>query len=342
MVDTLNMVECCPSESGIFFFQWILDLTSFIVYDIFDLYPMTTKAALLHFFFRTAFKIFSLLTLMIYMVGLLRASLDVELVRLWLKGKNRFFSFFLAAILGAITPFCSCSAIPIFIAFTASGIPLGVTLAFLVTSPIVNEVAVVLLVSEFGFNFMILYVVSGILSGVLAGYFFDLINAQKYVIRFSGRDEGDKAIAEKKKSGITIRYRNKFALNEVKMILSKVWIFVLIAIIIAAFFHVFISPEFIQDLIQKSGLFSVPIAVMLGIPLYSSPAAIIPLSKTFFLKGVPLGTVLAFMMSCTAASLPEFMLLSQILKTKALVILFTFFLVLFTLFGLLFNTINIT
>lgn len=338
MVDSLsNMAECCPSESGIIFFQWIINFTNFIVYDLLDLYPMETKAALLHFFIRTSIKIFSLLTIMVYLIGLARAGLDVESVRLWLKGKNQFVSLLLAALLGAVTPFCSCSAIPIFIAFTASGIPLGVTIAFLVTSPIINEVAVVLLVSEFGVKFMIVYVALGILSGMFAGYFFDLINAQRLVIPFNG-DEN--AIGNKKKSGVTFKYRHQFAFNEVKKIVGKIWLFVLVAIIVAACFHVFLSSDHIAKLVQQSGILSVPIAVILGIPLYSSPAAIIPLAKTLFDKGMPLGTVMAFMMSCTAASLPEFMLLKQILKIKALVILFVFFLFAFTLLGLLINLFN--
>lgn len=337
MLDTLSLAECCPSESGIIFFQWILDFTSFLVYDILDLYPMDTKAALAHFFIRTSLKIFALLTLMIYFVGLFRAGLDVESVRLWLKGKNRLMAFSLAAILGAVTPFCSCSAIPIFIAFTASGIPLGVTIAFLVTSPIINEVAVVLLLSEFGFKFMALYVFAGLLSGILAGLFFDLIDAQKFVLKISRGDKVEELIKEKRKGRVRFKYRHQFALDEVKTIVGKVWYFALIAIALASFFHVFVSPEFIKNSIMENGFISVPLAVVLGIPLYSSPVAIIPLAKTLFVKGVPIGTVMALMMSCTAASLPEFILLKQILKVKILLILFAFFLVLFTLLGLIFN-----
>lgn len=340
MVDSLTAIECCPSESGIIFFQWILDITSFLVYDILDLYPMDTKAALAHFFIRTSLKIFILLTLMIYLVGLFRAGLDVESVRLWLKGRRRLVAFLLAALLGAVTPFCSCSAIPIFIAFTASGIPIGVTIAFLVTSPIINEVAVILLLSEFGLQFMIAYVLIGISSGVFAGFFFDFINAQQYV-KLSVGVEGEEALKGKRKGKVPFSYRHKFAYEEVKKIVGRVWYFVFIAIGFAAFLHVFVSSKFIGNFISRSGLFSVPLAVIIGIPVYSSPAAIIPLAKTLFVKGVPLGTIMAFMMSCTAASLPEFILLRQILKVKALIILFCFFMTFFTVLGILFNFIPV-
>lgn len=337
--DSLTLEECCPAESSIFFVRWINELTNLIVYDLFDLYPMEPRAALLHFFIRTILKIFILLGTMIYLVGLFRAGLDVERVREYLQGRRKIVAYFIAALLGAVTPFCSCSAIPIFVAFTASGIPIGVTISFLITSPLINEVAVVLLASELGMNFMLIYTSAGIIAGVAGGIFFDLIRAQRFVIVSEVDDEiaAKELLKSKRKFGITFTDRNTFAFNEVKKIVSKVWIWIFAGIGVAAVFHVFLPPSVVQNNIGNGQWWSVPLAVLFGIPIYSSPTAIVPFAKTLILKGVPIGTAIAFMMSCTAASLPEFMLLRQILKIKLLVILFFFFLVLFTLFGWFFN-----
>lgn len=339
-VDTVSLGECCPGDSFFFLFNWINRVTDFLVYGLFDLYPMSADAALLHFFVRTSLKIFILLVILIYVVGLFRASLDVEKVRRFLEGRKKIIGYFAGAAFGAVTPFCSCSAIPIFIAFTASGIPIGVTIAFLVTSPLINEVALVLLISEFGINFAIVYVVLGVVSGVLAGILFDFIKAEKYVLKeMLSQNEGDRnLLLSKEKIGITLKQRNRFAANEVKKIVTHVWFWALISIGISSFFHVYLTQDFVEKL-MRIDFWSVPAAVLIGIPLYSSPAAIVPLAKTLMSKGFPQGTIIAFMMSATAASLPEFILLKQLLKPKLLIFLFVFFLFLFTLLGLTYNLI---
>lgn len=341
--DSLSLAECCPAENTVFFIRWINELTNLIVYDLFDLYPMEPRAAFLNFFIRTILKIFILLGTMIYLVGLFRAALDVERAREYLQGRRKIAAYLAAALLGAVTPFCSCSAIPIFIAFTASGIPLGVTISFLITSPLINEVAVVLLASELGMKFMLVYTTAGITAGVAGGVFFDMIRAQRFVIvsEVDAEGEAKDLLREKRKHGLVFADRNQFAINEVKKIIGRVWIWIIIGVGVAALFHVFLPASVVEEKIGAGQWWSVPLAVLFGIPLYSSPTAIVPLAKTLILKGVPVGTAIAFMMSCTAASLPEFILLRQILKIKLLVILFIFFLVLFTLFGWFFNIVPI-
>lgn len=320
-------------------FSIFTKLANVLVYDYLSLNPETKLAQSFHFFIEDTTKIFTLLIFMIYIIAWFRASLNIDKVRNYLMGKNRFFAYFLASLFGSITPFCSCSSIPLFLGFTQAGIPLGITMSFLITSPIINEVAVVLLGSLLGLKFMIIYVSVGILAGIIGGIFIDLIKAEKYltplILNISNKQCQCNNINEKNK--MTLKDRHNFAKNELFSIFSKIWIWVFVGVGLGAALHGFVPQEFVLKHLSAKAWWSVPASVLIGIPLYSSASGIIPVAESLIRKGLPIGTSLAFMMSTVAASFPEFMILKQVMKPKLLIIFFFMLLVLFTLVGWFFN-----
>jgi len=309
-----------------------------LVYSVFGMEHGSHLAESLHFFIEDTTKIFALLVLMIYVIGYLRASLDVGAVRGYLAGKHRLFGYFAGAAFGAITPFCSCSSIPLFLGFTQARIPVGITMSFLITSPIINEVAVALLGSLLGIKFMVCYVAVGILAGVIGGSFFDLIKAENYLTEIAGSALGSNASQEtEKRRRLSHKERCEFAKDELKTIFGRVWKWVLIGVGLGAGLHGFVPESFITDTLGAGQWWTVPGAVLLGIPLYSNASGIIPVAESLLGKGLPVGTTLAFMMSTVAASMPEFIMLKQVMKTKLLLIFFGLLLVLFTSVGWIFN-----
>lgn len=297
-------------------------------------------AGSLHFFIEDVTKIFFLLIIMIYIIGLLRASLNTERIRVFLQGKNRFFGYFLGAGFGAITPFCSCSSIPLFLGFTQARIPIGITMSFLITSPIINEVAVVLLGGLLGIKFMVIYVSIGILVGVLGGIFIDAIKAERYLMPLAEKVQEEYAEPQEfEKQKMTFTERHKFAKMELKTIFSRVWKWVFIGVGLGALLHGFVPEEFITKNLGSGQWWSVPGAVLLGIPLYSNASGMIPVAESLLTKGLPIGTTLAFMMSTVAASFPEFVILKQVMKPKLLLIFFIMLLIMFTVVGLILNQI---
>ena len=312
----------------------------FLIFTVLGLSADTKIADSLHFFFEDISKIFVLLIILIYLISLLRAGLQPERIRKFLSGKKRGISYFLASLFGAVTPFCSCSSIPLFMGFTQAGIPLGITMAFLITSPIVNEIALVLLGSLLGWKFMVLYAGVGIIAGVLGGIFIDLIKADRYLTPFAQNMLGNSSENTKHdniSSKISFSERNTFALTELRTILKRVWIWVFAGVGIGALFHGFVPESFILNYLGAGKLWTVPAAVGIGIPLYSNATGIIPVAESLLQKGLPLGTTLAFMMSTVAASLPEFMMLKQVMKLKLLLIFFAMLLFFFTLTGWISN-----
>ncbi len=311
-----------------------------IVFTWLKLPESSRWAGSLHFFIEDVSKIFFLLVIMIYVIGLLRASLNTERIRVFLQGKNRFFGYFLGAGFGAITPFCSCSSIPLFLGFTQARIPIGITMSFLITSPIINEVAIVLLGGLLGIKFMIIYVVVGILAGVIGGIFIDAIKAERYLMPLAEKmKEGSVELPGFEKPKMTFRDRHQFAKNELKTIFSRVWKWVFIGVGLGALLHGFVPEEFIANNLGSGQWWSVPGAVLLGIPLYSNASGMIPIAESLLIKGLPVGTTLAFMMSTVAASFPEFVILKQVMKPRLLLIFFVMLLVMFTCVGLILNLI---
>jgi uncharacterized membrane protein YraQ (UPF0718 family) len=318
------------------------DLADWLTYDVFGMAQGSHLAESVHFFIEDVTKIYALLLVLIYVIGFLRAGLNTEKIRTHLEGKHRFVGYVLAALFGAVTPFCSCSSIPLFLAFTQARIPMGITMAFLVTSPMINEVAVVLLGGTLGVGFTAVYIALGILSGILAGMFFDFIKADRYLKPIEQKEVSDgmkERLEQAARYKPTRQERHAYAVNEFKSVFSKIWIWVIIGVGAGAALHGFVPESVITDNLGDGQWWSVPGAVLLGIPLYANASGIIPAVESLLNKGLPVGTALAFMMSVVAASLPEFMLLKQVMKPRLLIIFFLTLLVLFSCAGWIFNII---
>ena len=304
-----------------------------LVYSVFKLGPQVKWAQALNFFIYDSIKIFLLLFVLISVIGLLRSYLPAGKIKQWLVRK-KFFANFLAAIFGAVTPFCSCSSIPIFISFLEAGVPLGATFSFLITSPLINEYLVILMIGFFGFKITLLYVLSGITIGVVCGIILGKMNLEKYLVKdFVSHNDQDcpEATFEGFKS------RLSFGIGEAKSIVRKLWFWVLAGVALGALIHNLVPQEFIQSVISKTGFLSVPLATIIGVPMYGSCAAIVPIAVALFQKGFPLGTALSFMMAVAALSLPEAIMLRRAMHLRLIAIFFvvTTAAIIFT--GYLFN-----
>ncbi len=337
---TLHPVPYTIIES--YMFKIFTILADLIVFDLFRISHESRLGHSLHFFVEDTAKIFTLLVIMIYSVSFLRASLNVEAVRDYLKGKNRYFGYFIGSIFGAITPFCSCSSIPLFLGFTMARIPIGITMAFLITSPMINEVAVVLLGGILGVKFTLTYIAVGIFAGVFGGFILDSLKAERFLMplvtqAIPEKEDSDQDGGELKLEKLTISERHEFASEEFRSIFGRVWKWVIIGVGVGAGLHGFVPAEWIAGSLASGQWWTVPTAVVVGIPLYSNATGMIPVAESLLLKGLPVGTTLALMMSTVAASFPEFVLLKQVMKVKLLLIFFAILLCLFTISGWLFN-----
>lgn len=293
----------------------------------------------LHFFIMDVTKIFSLLLLIIYSMGFLRAALSPERVRDYVRGKPRWLSRLLAIVLGAITPFCSCSSVPLFVGFVEAGIPVGVTFSFLIASPMINEVAVLVLIGVLGWQLTALYVISGLVVAYVGGAIMERLHAEKWVHSFVWDVKvGSAPRPELPKSA---RDRHRFALAEVREILGRIWIWVLAGVGAGALFHGFVPEAWVaENLGTNSGIGAVPAAVVVGVPLYSNATGVIPVAEALLGKGVAIGTVLALMMSIAALSLPEMIILRKVVKWRGLAVYASILAVSFTLVGWMFNALT--
>lgn len=315
-------------------------LADWITYTLFNLVAKTKLADSVHFFIEDISKIFVLLIIMIYAIAMLRASMNISRVRNMLQGKSRWFGYVVASFFGAITPFCSCSSIPMFLGFTAAGIPTGVTLSFLITSPLLNEIAIILLGSILGLQFTVIYIIIGLVAGITGGLFFDAIGADKLLQPMARKLQGSNNSANGVDTiKMTMQERHVFAKNEAKNIFLKIWKWVVLGVGVGAALHGYIPENWIANHLGIGAWWSVPLAVLIGIPLYSNASGMIPVLETLLAKGLPVGTGLALMLSTVGASFPEFVMLKQVLKPKLLIYLFGYFLVAFTIIGWIINLI---
>jgi uncharacterized protein len=264
-------------------------------------------------------KVMMLLTLIIFLVGIIRTFFTPERTRKALEGKETFTGNVMAATLGIVTPFCSCSAIPLFLGFVEAGVPLGVTFSFLISSPMINEVAVVLLYGMFGWKVAVIYVVTGLVIAISAGWVIGLLKLEKWVEPWVyethlGNNSEDERI-------ITFGDRISLGYDAIKDIVGKVWIYVALGIAVGAGVHGYVPQDFMAALMGKSAWYSVPLSILIGIPLYSNAAGIVPIVSVLIEKGAALGTSLAFMMAVIGLSLPEMIILRKVLK---LPLIFTF------------------
>lgn len=317
-------------------------LADWLAYSLLGLSPNTKVGEAVHFFVEDTTKIFFLIILMIYVIALIRASLNIERVRDYLAKNNKFYGYLMGSTFGAITPFCSCSSIPIFLGFTSAGIPVGITMSFLLTSPLINEVAVLMLLSLVGWEITLIYVLVGMTIGIAGGVFLDLIRAEKLLQPFALKayqtaefTTGENNIRPK----LTFKERHEFAKAELLDILQRIWKWVFIGVGLGAALHGFVPDAWFAENLGSGQWWSVPMAVLAGIPLYSNATGIIPIMESLIIKGLPLGTTLAFCMSTVAASFPEFILLKQVMTWKLLAIIFILLLLSFTLVGWLINII---
>lgn len=311
----------------------LLKLIEWLVNDIFGLKAQAAEIVI--FFLYDSIKILFLLFVLILIIGFVRTYLPQDKLKSWMNRRGLAGNFF-ASLFGAVTPFCSCSSIPIFLGFLEAGVPLGVTLSFLITSPIINEYLVILMLGFFDFKITVAYVASGLLIGTVAGSILGRMNLEKELVADFAvkRSEGFSFEAEEYPNFAS---RVKFALNEANDITAKVWLWVLLGIGIGALIHNFVPDEAIQLLISKTGLFSVPLAVLIGVPMYGSCVAIVPIAVVLFQKGTPLGTALSFMMAVSALSLPQAVVLRRAMKLKLIATFFGITTAAMIITGYLFN-----
>ena len=292
-------------------------LANWLTFSVFAIAPQTNLAEAVNFFIFDTFKIFILLVVIIWVVSIIRTFLPAEKIRSLLAQKNEFAGNVLASFFGIITPFCTCSAIPLFLGFVQAGIPLGITFSFLVASPMINEVALVLLFGMFGWKVALIYVLTGLIIAIVSGIIIGHLKLESLVEPFVYQTKLSTETVEVK---MTWQERNSYALNYTLEIIKKVWPYILIGIGIGAWIHGYIPTNLLASVASADKWYAVPVAVLIGIPLYSNAAGIIPLVSTLTEKGVAMGTVLAFMMAVTALSLPEFMILKRVMKTRLILI----------------------
>jgi len=311
-----------------------------IVYDGLGLNPASHAGSALQFFVMDTTKIFFMLILIIYIMGLFRAMLSPEKVRNYVRGKPKWIARSSAVSLGAVTPFCSCSSVPLFIGFVEAGIPLGVTFSFLIASPMINEVAVVILLGILGWKLTLMYVLAGLTVAYVGGAIMERFKPEQWVEDYVWKIQmGEASLPEPDKS---FAGRHQYAWSEVKEIIARLWKWVIAGIAVGALFHGYVPEAWVTEhLGGKDNWLAVPGAVLLGVPLYSNATGVIPVAEAMLGKGVAIGTTLAFMMSIAALSLPEMIILRKVIRWPALALYAAVLAIAFTIVGWLFNVVSI-
>jgi uncharacterized membrane protein YraQ (UPF0718 family) len=295
-------------------YQSLPHVAHYLTYSLFGLSEGSHLAAAVEFFIYDTPKVLMLLTIVVFGVGIINSFFTPERTRRILAGKKESVGNVLAALLGVATPFCSCSAIPLFIGFVTAGIPLGVTFSFLISAPMVNEVAVVLLYGLLGWKVAAIYMGTGLLIAMVAGWVIGRLKMERYIEGWV--TEIRVAEAQLESGAQTLRDRVRYGLDAVKDIVGKVWKWIVLGIAVGALIHGYVPEDFLASFMGKEAWWSVPIAVLIGIPMYSNAAGMIPIVQALLGKGAALGTVLAFMMAVIALSLPEILILRKVLKIR--------------------------
>jgi hypothetical protein len=320
---------------------WILlymnlaDIADVLVYNLMRLKEGTHLTESIWFFVFEVPKVMLLLVLIVFFVGIMRSWFSAEKTRKALEGKSLFAGNAMASGLGILTPFCSCSAIPLFLGFVEAGIPIGVTFSFLIAAPLINEVALILLAGLFGWKVAVIYVATGLIIATLSGFVIEKLKLQKYVAEWVYELKANHSeIADEK---LTFNDRIDIGIDTVKEIVGKIWIYILIGIAVGAGAHGFVPEDYLARIMGAGSWYAVPLAIILGIPLYSNAAGIIPIVAVLMEKGVTLGTALAFMMSVIGLSLPEIIILKKVLKWQLIVVFVAVVAVGITAVGFIFN-----
>lgn len=318
----------------LFKMTWLFESVEWLVEDVFGLAMTTRIGESVHFFIYDTFKIFILLTAVIFFISYIQSYFPPERTKQLLGNVKGFLGYVTGALLGTLTPFCSCSSIPIFIGFTSSGLPVGVTFSFLISSPMVDLASFIMLMSFFGLKFSIIYVVVGLVLAIIGGYIIDRFNLGRDIVRYNTTT--NKPIDE-----LTVKDRIDFSIEQVKDIFKRVWLYVLGGVLIGALIHNWIPESYITTILGKDNPFAVVIATLIGMPIYADIFGTLPIAEALLAKGVSVGTILSFMMSVVALSLPSLIMLSKVVKGKLMI---AFVSIMFTgiiLIGYLFNFLNI-
>ena len=306
-----------------------------LTFDLMGLTPGTRMGEALNFFLYDTTKIFLLLATIIFVVAMIRSSFPPEKTKRILSRKREHIGNILAALLGIVTPFCSCSAVPLFIGFVESGVPLGVTFSFLISSPMINEVALIMLWGLFGWKIAMIYIGTGLLVAIVAGIIIGRLKMEKYVQDYVWKMR----VGNAEIINMTFREKLNHAREYTIELLKKIWPYVVAGVGLGSFIHGYVPQDFLASWAGKNNPLAVPIAVALGVPLYSNAAGVIPIVHALMEKGMAIGTVLAFMMAVTALSLPEAVILSNVLKKPLLATFFGIVALAIVCVGYLFNVI---
>ena len=302
-----------------FLYKSLLPISKWFTYKVLSLEQGRHFSSAVEFFVFELPKVLMLLVLIVFGVGIVRSFFTPERTRRLLSGKSESVGNVLAALLGIVTPFCSCSAVPLFIGFVTAGVPLGVTFSFLISAPMINEIALVLLFGLFGWKVAAIYMGTGLLIAIIAGWIIGRLHMEKHIEEWVFQAQMGASAAEEK---LNWESRVKCGLDAVRDIVGKVWLYVVLGIAVGAGIHGYVPENFLASFMGKGAWWSVPLAVLLGVPMYSNAAGIIPVVQALLGKGAALGTVLAFMMAVIGLSLPEAVILRKVLKLK---LIFTFF-----------------
>ncbi len=323
-------------------FEWLQDFSDWVASDVFGLEATSKLSEVLHFFIYDTVKILSLVFVVIFFMGIVNSYFPVESVRNYLSRKKLYgLEYLMASLFGVVTPFCSCSSVPLFIGFVKGGIPLGVTFAFLVTSPLVNEVAIGLFIGLFGLKTTIIYVISGILLGTVSGIILQQLNLERYLTPWVQQilENSQKETEKFQKQSTTFKQKLPFIWKESKSILKGIFIYIIIGVAVGAFMHGYVPEGFFEQYLSKDNLLAVPLATILAVPMYSGASGILPIVQVLVAKGVPLGTAIAFMMAVVGISLPEAMLLKKVMTFKLIAIFFSVVTLCIIISGYIFNVI---
>jgi len=323
-------------------FKWLQNIADYLVFQAFGLEKGSHLAEALNFFIYDTVKILILLFIVVFLMGIVNSYFPIEKVKNYLSRRKLYgFEYLMASLFGTVTPFCSCSSVPLFIGFVSGGIPLGVTFAFLVTSPLVNEVAVGLFISLFGLKTTAIYVISGVLLGTISGMILQSLKLEKYLSPWvkellAKAEKEQEAFIEEQQS---FKQRLPVIMDEAWKIIKGILPYLIAGIAVGGLMHGYIPEGFFAKFMSKDNIFAVPLATILAVPMYSNASGILPVVQVLVAKGVPLGTAIAFMMGVVGLSLPEAMLLKKVMTWKLIAIFFGTVTICIIISGYLFNLI---
>lgn len=319
-----------------------LKFADWFVYQILGLSESSSFGTALHFFIYDVLKILFLLFTIITIIAYLRSYIDNAKLRNFIEKQPKFLAHILASVFGAITPFCSCSSIPVFIGFIEAGVPFGVAMSFIITSPMINEIAILVLAGVIGWKITVLYIVTGITVGAFGGMIMEKFGwgkyLQDYLFKLGNKTENSCGCScSCKKATQTIKERIIDSLIYAKDLFKRIWLFVLLGVGVGAFLHGYVPQEFFIKYMGGNNLFAVPLSVTAGIPLYADATTIIPIAQVLINKGAAIGTVLVFMMAVVGLSLPEMIIISRVMKKELIIRFVIFMFIAFTLVGYFYN-----